>query len=203
MLGSLFKDLYRRGLPKPASDAGATSGPAAHERWTNDLLLRMFRLMHHFEQDNFDAARYRDQPENTYFADQHAAYFGFFLKNVKAFFHARQLLQDEGSRELYDQLILFRVLGHLHVRLAFNTPDNRASIATAEGWHAEDTKEVGPFVPLSIYIVPGSEGQLRVKVWKENIAWTFLYRQYFFDRGEVHICPTTDDHVIDAGGCFG
>ena len=33
--------------------------------------------------------------------------------------------------------------------------------------------------------------------------WTFLYRQYFFERNGVKIEPSPGDHVIDGGGCFG
>ncbi len=100
-------------------------------------------------------------------------------------------------------MILFRLLSHLHVRLPFNTSQNRAHIATAASWHIEDTEDAGAFGPLSIYRVPGQGHDIRVKGWKENITWTFLYRQYFFERGGVEIKPAPGDHVIDAGGCFG
>jgi hypothetical protein len=203
MLGSLLKDIYARGLAKPDIDKEPTDSRVALEAWTDALLLRMFELMHNFEQDNFDAARYRDQPANAFFANYHAAYFGVWLKNSKHFFRARQLLQDEASRDLYDLLILFRVLGHLHVRLPFNTPENRACGATAERWRVEDTQDVAAFGPLSIFLVPGNEGEIRVKGWKENIIWTFLYRQYFFERDGVQIRPASGDYIIDAGGCFG
>jgi FkbM family methyltransferase len=158
--------------------------------------------MHNFEQDNFDAARYRNVPANAFFADRHAAYFAFFLKNIEHFFRSRQLLKDETSRALYE-LILFRVLGHLHVRLPFNTAENRAHLATAASWRVEDTEDAGAFGPLSIFLVPGDGHDIRVKGWNENVTWTFLYLRYFFERGGVAIKPEPGDHVIDAGGCFG
>jgi FkbM family methyltransferase len=201
MLKSLLKDIYGRGTP--ASQQAAPAGLAPFQQWLDDLVDRMFQLMHKVEQDNFDATRYRDMPANAFFADRHSHYFAFLLKNVEHFFHARQLLEDETSRALYDQLILFRVLSHLHVRLPFNTPENRAHIATAASWRVEDTEDAGAFGPLSIYRVPGREGDIRVKGWKENITWTFLYLQYFFERGGVEIKPAPGDHFIDAGGCFG
>jgi len=198
MLRSLLKDIRARGRDK--EPAGSSD---AHKHWLDELLVRMFQLMHTFESDNFDAERYRNQPENAFFADHHAAYFAFLLKNVEHFFSSRQLLEDETSRSLYDQLILFRVLGHLHVRLPFNTPENRAHIATAASWRVEETEDAGPFGPLSIFLVPGQEHDIRVKGWKENVTWTFLYRQYFFEREGVEVKPAPGDHVIDAGGCFG
>ncbi len=59
------------------------------------------------------------------------------------------------------------------------------------------------FGPLAIFAVPGVDGTMRVKGWKENVAWTFLYRQYYFERNGVEVKPVSNDHVIDAGGCFG
>lgn len=203
MLRSLLKDIYARGLSIPDGDNQSAASPGEHERWRQELVLRMFQLLHNFEQDNFDAARYRDQPANAFFADQHAAYFSFLLKNTEHFFHARQLLEDKLSQELFDRLILFRVLGHLHVRLPFNTAENREHLVTAASWRVEDTEDVGAFGPLSIFLVPGNKRAIRVKGWKENVTWTFLYRQYYFERGEVSIRPVSGDFVIDAGGCFG
>src|SRR5437016_735753 len=156
MLKSLLKDIYSR---RPASRdddmAVATDDSQARERWLDGVLHRMFQLMHTSERDNFDADRYRNEPANAFFADRHAGYFAFLLKNSEHFFRSRQLFEDETSRELYDQLILFRVLGHLHVRLPFNTAENRAQLATAERWRVEDTEDVGAFGPLSIFVVPG------------------------------------------------
>jgi FkbM family methyltransferase len=204
MLKSLLKDLVSRPGPAPAetpSDAAARSND--RERWLRDLVGRMFALMHQSEPDNFDADRFRGQSPNAFYYERHADYFYFLLRNVDSFFHGRTLLEDEESRQLFDQLILFRVLGHLHVRLPFNTPEHRACIAAAQRWWREDTPDSGPFGPLAIYDVPSSAGDLKVKGWKENIVWTFLYRQYYFERDGVAIAPEPGDCVIDAGGCFG
>ena len=204
MLSSVLKDIFSRAPGTRHGDAKVGGdGAIACERWFNELLGRMFKLMHHFEQDNFDADRYRNEPENAFYHEQHAAYFALLLKHVSQFFDARGLLEDEASRELFDQLILFRVMGHHHVRLPFNTASNRAHIVTAGSWRVEDTEDVGAFGPLSIFVVPGNGHDIRVKGWKENVAWTFLYRQYYFDRAGMKIQPAPGDHVIDAGGCFG
>ncbi len=46
----------------------------------------------------------------------------FLVDNADAFHAARNSLEDPASRDLFDRLILFRLLGHLHVRLPFNNP---------------------------------------------------------------------------------
>jgi FkbM family methyltransferase len=203
MLKNILKDLYARSPTAQAHSPNVAGLPPAYQQWLDGLVGRMFQLMHKVEQDNFDADRYRSTPENAFFAERHAGYFAFLLKNIEHFFRARQLLADETSRTLYDQLILFRVLSHIHVRLPFNTPENRMHVATAASWRIEDTEDAAAFGTLSIFLVPGREHDIRVKGWKENIAWTFLYRLYFFERGGVKIEPAAGDHVIDAGGCFG
>jgi len=204
MLVDLLKNIYSgsRSRRQQDSNSGAYAALAC-ERWQNELLGRMFQLMHTFEQDNFDADRYVGIAPSSFFYEQHVAYFSFLLKNAEHFHQARMLLADEASRSLYDQLLLFRVLGHLHVRLPFNTPKNRAQIAAAELWLVRETKDVGLFGPLSIFEVPGDGHDIWIKGWKENVAYTFLYRQYYFERDGVKIAPVSGDRVIDAGGCFG
>ena len=202
MLISLLKDIFARRSLVHEQGETVVDDSADRGRWLKQIIDRMFELMHKVEEENFDTARYFNEPANAFFYDRHAAYFNFLLRNVEHFYHARQLLEDETSRVLYDQLILFRILGHLHVRLPFNTAENRAHLLTAESWRVEDTEDIGAFGPLSIFLVPGG-GDIRVKGWKENVTWTFLYRQYYFERGGVKIQPQPGDHVIDAGGCFG
>ncbi len=204
MLIKFLKDLHSSSRSPSQVDIIPPNGDElACAEWERGLLARMFGLMHEFEQDNFDADRYRGVAPNAFFYEQHAAYFSFLLNNVEQFYQARMLLSDEASRDLYDQLILFRVLGHMHVRLPFNNPTNRAQIAAAELWRVAETNDVGAFGPLSIYQIPRDGHDIRIKGWKENATWTFLYRQYYFERDRVIIAPAPGEHVIDAGGCFG
>jgi len=110
---------------------------------------------------------------------------------------------DEASRALFDQLILFRILGHHHVRLPFNTPEAREYLSITDTWKVEDTQDTSPFGPLAIYAVPLDDMEIRAKCWGANVAWTFLFQQYYFDRDGEVLAPATGDHIIDAGGCFG
>jgi FkbM family methyltransferase len=203
MLKTLLKDIFTGSSPIQDRRDIASDGFADRDRWVQQLIVRMFRLIHNVESDNFDAARYGNLPRDAFFYEAHAAYFTYFLNNAGHFFEAFNLLEDEMSKELYQQLILYRMLGHLHVRLPFNTAENRAHLLTAERWRVEDTEDAGAFGPLSIFLVPTARDNIRVKGWKENVTWTFLYRQYYFERAGVKISPQPGDHVIDAGGCFG
>jgi len=204
MLLSLLKQIYSRSPSSRQEDIEPVADDAlACERWQNELIARMFESMYRFEEDNFSAERFVGVSPNAFFPGRHAAYFTFLLKHIRQFHQARMLLADEASRVLYDQLLLFRLLGHLHVRLPFNNPKNRGQIAVAAKWAMEETSDVGLFGPLSIYHVPCDGHEIVIKGWKENAAWTFLYRQYYFERDGVRIAPESGDRVIDAGGCFG
>ena len=204
VLKSLLKDIVSRTPRSAETPVEHPSGaPRPCDDWLRDIVVRAFMLMHRSEPDNFDAVRYRGRPSNEFFYDQHADYFLMLLRNVDRFHHARQLLADDASRALFDTLVLYRILGHLHVRLPFNTPENRAQVARAQEWWREDTADTGPFGPLAIYEVPRVDGNIRVKCWKENVTYTFLYRQYYFEREGVAVRPEAGHHAIDAGGCFG
>lgn len=114
-------------------------------------------------------------------------------------------LEDDASRKLFVDLLLFRVLGCRHVRLDSNTPDY---------WEARRQSQTLPAEASPFANVPGGAGLCHVRLPREtrtleldclraNIFFTFLVRQYFFDRGGVRVRPEPGDHVIDAGACFG
>jgi len=159
--------------------------------------------MHTVERDNFDAERYLGVPQNAFFADIHSKYLSFLIQNAEEFFRARSILEDETSRNLFDQLILFRILGHLHVRLTYNNEETRGFNEIANGWRVAVTAEETKFGPLEIFSVPTQSGELKLKCWRANVVATVLSRQYHFHRHDAVIDIRPGDHVVDAGGCFG
>jgi FkbM family methyltransferase len=159
--------------------------------------------IHIIEADNFDSERYQGIPPAAFFFEQHAAYFLFFEKHRAEFFASRELLRDDASRQLFDDLVIFRLLGHLHVRLAFNTPAMRNYQSIVNQWRVASAEETGSLAPLSVFVVPVGEDALCMKCWTGNIAAAVLFRQYYFDRDGVRVAPELGDHVLDVGGCFG
>lgn len=166
--------------------------------WLAWIYKEMFRAMHNQEQDNFDNARYPEAQRTAFFADMHAWYLGFLTENADAFYAARDLLEDDASRDLFDRLILYRLLGHLHVRLPIG---HRREIPSE--WKIDETGDAGMFGPLCIFSVPYAGTDVWVKCIPSNVATTFLSDQYRFDRGGVHIKAEAGDYVVDGGGCFG
>lgn len=171
--------------------------------WLNQLVFGMFERLHTELADNFDADRYGAHLADAFDADMHARYMLFVIRNEPYFFFARQLLADETSRALFDALVLYRLLGHRHVRLPFDAAANHEALVTANGWKTADYGECANVRPLAIFTIPGNHRSLAVIGWAECIAATFIHRQYYYQSGATRIAPSLGDHVIDAGGCFG
>lgn len=171
--------------------------------WLASIFRDMFRSMHNYEQDNFDDFRYPEANRSAFFSDIHASYLTLLVENAEAFHAARGLLEDLASRNLFDKLILFRLLGHLHVRLPVDNPETMRRRDVPSEWKIDETGDIGMFGPLSIFSVPYKGSEIWVKGGASNVAATFLSGQYRFDRGGVRIAPEPGDHVIDGGGCFG
>ncbi len=171
--------------------------------WLASIFQEMFRSMHNHEQDNFDDFRYPEAHRSAFFCDVHSRYMSFLVENTDAFHAARGLLEDQASRNLFDRLILFRLLGHLHVRLPFNNPEMVHRRKVPGAWKIDETGDLGMFGPVSIFSVPYKGSEIWVKGGASNVVATFLSGQYYFDRGGVRIAPEAGDHVIDGGGCLG
>jgi FkbM family methyltransferase len=177
--------------------ADAIGGTA--KTWLEGIFREMFRLMHNQEQDNFDDHRYPPEHRNVFFYENHAFYLGFLVENTDAFHASRTLLTDQASRELFDQLIIYRLLGHVHVKL----PAKGRRHAVPPEWKVDETGDMGMFGPLSIFSVPYRGSEIWVKCGASNVAASFLSGQYYFDRDGIRIAPEPGDHVIDGGGCLG
>jgi FkbM family methyltransferase len=181
----------------PVDSMTAQTAPSS-KTWLEWVFREMFRAMHNQEQDNFDDVRYPEAQRNAFFADMHAWYLSFLAENAESFFAARNLLEDDASRNLFDRLILYRLLGHLHIRL----PVKHRSEVPAE-WKIDATGDIGMLGQLGVFSVPYAGTDVWVKCIPSNVAATFLSDQYRFNRGGVRIKAEPGDYVIDGGGCFG
>lgn len=159
------------------------------------------------EEDNVDPSY---PPFEVYagkeaFDAQRARYLAFLTGNWAGMARSYGRFEDDASRRLFVDLILFRFLGCRHVRLASRTPDY---------WEARRQSETMPATPSAFAAVPGGAGlrhfalehsgrPLAVDCLPANVFFTFLRRQYFYEHGGVRVQPEAGDHVVDAGACFG
>ena len=169
------------------------------KNWLPFIFKEMFRLMHNQERDNFDDLRYPLEHQSAFFYEDHAYYLSCLVENADRFHAARALLSEQPSRALFDQLILYRLLGHLHVRL----PAKGRRRPVPPEWKVDETGDMGMFGPLSIFSVPYNGSEIWVKCGSSNVAATFLSGQYYFERDGIRIAPEMGDYVIDGGSCLG
>lgn len=159
------------------------------------------------EDDNIDHAyppfEVTAGPER--FDAMRARYLAFLTGQWEGMARTYGRFEDDISRRLFVDLLLFRVLGCRHVRLGSNT---------AAYWQARREAQALPAEPSRFSDVPGGSGLCHVALPRDgtpleldclraNIFFTFLLRQYVFERDGVRIRPEPGDHAVDAGACFG
>jgi FkbM family methyltransferase len=170
--------------------------------WRVSIYTQMLQAAHGFERENFDAVRFHGIDPGSFFLQDHANYHAHFGRHAADFHAARNLLVDEQSRDLFDKLILYRMLGHLHVRLPLSNPASLAKMQVPEDWKISEGEDGGMFGPMCVFDVPVGESSVWVKAWAVNVS-AYLARQYYFEREGVRIAPEVGDYIVDAGGCFG
>jgi FkbM family methyltransferase len=141
-------------------------------------------------------------------ADEHSSFQELFREHAGDFLAASRLLRDSESQQLFRRLILYRMLGHVHV-----------AIREGAGWRGEaelyrqaktyDEGESrlpvdGLFGRIHHHTgVPTPSGAVSLDCWNANVVSTALKRQYFLTRGDIVVEPGAGDIVVDAGACFG
>jgi FkbM family methyltransferase len=120
-------------------------------------------------------------------------------------FEVYQLWGDEASRELFVHLMLYRVLGHEHVKLPVNVPHFWRAHGLAKALpssHSLMSYEPGGAALLHFSLAWKGQ-QLELDCLRANVLFSFFLRQYHLERDGVCISPRPGDHVIDVGACFG
>jgi FkbM family methyltransferase len=173
------------------------------EQWVDSILNEFFRLMHQRETGNFDQSRFPNNREDQFLTDYHRSSTKFFFAHQADLFRTWSKLGNAESRTFFDTLLLYRMLGPMHVRLPTNTQNYWDKRAETDTLIVGDADETGLFGNLHQFELDFLGQHLRVKAWRNNVVATFLLKQYFYERGEEAVVPTEGDHVIDAGACFG
>lgn len=159
------------------------------------------------EEDNIDHAYppFEVVAGKEAFDVQRARFLAFLTGNWERTARSYGRFEDDASRRLFVDLILFRFLGCHHVRLASHTQDYR---------NARQRSNIFPATPSTFTAVSGAAvlhhfsiehagHTLTVDCLRANIFFTFFLRQYIFERDGVRVQPEAADHVVDAGACFG
>ena len=140
-----------------------------------------------------------------YNPERHIVALNAFIQNQNAFFRAWTLLEDEASQVLYIDLIRFHLAGYRHVRLPTNNEGHWKTIARNSEFPAGESQfkyesRLGPPQHCEFEFQGAS---LKIDGYAGALVWPFLFRQYFFERGDVRIRPERGDYLVDGGTCMG
>ena len=178
---------------------------ATTDDFVDHVLSRFYDDMHTAQEDNYDWGRFSPDDvdrSQVFYTGFHIATLKALLRDSDAFMAAWRLLADESSRQIFIDLLRYRLAGHRHVRLAVNTPAYwdllRQAAQTATG---PSTLAVqGMFGALAHYEFRFERNTLKLDC---GVPWPLFLRQYFYEQDGVRVRPEKGDHVIDAGAGFG
>ena len=116
-----------------------------------------------------------------------------------------ELFEDTQSRELFVQLLLYRLLGEKYVKLPMNNGKYWQLVERLEsGWlrpRAADLKTSPQAVQL--YELNELAFPISLAARASMVLATFLLEQYAYRIGGYSISASPGDLVIDAGACWG
>lgn len=181
------------------------------EGFLSSILGEFYARMHTTAPDNYDPVRFSSDGvdrSRIFSTKMHANYMHLFAREHHAFHATWLLLGDTASRELFARLILYRLLGHHHMKIQEQVGRSveAGMYDQASGWLAGPSPLPirGMFGPLQSFRgVPCEDRTLDVDCWPGTVVFSFLKRQYFLQRGAVRIQPEVGETVIDMGACLG
>lgn len=116
---------------------------------------------------------------------------------------AAAAFEDDESRDLFGLLFAYMALGPHHVRLPTNTPEYWCGYAEAlAARRGPSSIRFGDHM-LDLFSLDYRGIPIELACRVGHVAFTFLRRQYLFERNGIRIQPEPGDTVIDAGACLG
>ncbi len=178
-------------------------------QFKSQLLALLYQDVHKLQQDNYDAHRFSydgvDRSQ-VFDVEKHARNLDWFTENYENVFRTYSRLGDQVSRDLYVDVLRFKLSGHLHVRIRNNVSAYAGEVARFQQAFAgapSGARVSGMFGDLVHYDSEWNGVRYTVDTVKDGLLYTLVYRQYFLERDGVTICPEPGDHVIDGGSCTG
>jgi FkbM family methyltransferase len=177
-----------------------------------DMVLGAFyQKMHNYEPNNYDPANDINKKggksgEFVFDVSLHSSYLKFFFANYTRLYQVYMLLADETSKRIFQDLILYRLLGHEHIRLHTNTEYHWQTREQAQRLSTEPSalgiqrKWLGSMRHYKLFY---NNQDVFFDGWWDNIAWTFMFEMYHYRRDGVLICPDEGAYVIDGGAFIG
>lgn len=179
------------------------------EAFKSQILQIFYRDMHSLEQNNYSARRYSfDGVDRSQIFDveKHTSCMNWFMETYQDVFDAWSKLSDQASRDLYVDLIRYKLAGHLHVRIRSRVQHAEEEAGAFKAAFTETPSTIalaGMFGQLAHHEGSWRGVDYSVDTIPGGMRYALVYGQYFFDRAGLSIKPMPNDHVVDAGAFTG
>ena len=183
--------------------------PESQEQFKYFVILQFYIAMRDRVEDNFDAVRFNFDGvdrSNEFQRREHAFYLDWFFTNQDEIYEAYSHLEDDESRAIYKDLLVYRLVGHLHyrVRSSVHTTQDKwnalAAIAVGQESQLETTGMLGA---LKHYDFEWQGKRYTIDCMENGLLYSLARGQYFFERDGVRIQPEEGEYVVDGGACLG
>jgi FkbM family methyltransferase len=162
------------------------------------------RLNTHF--DNFDEGRFNNDGKDhskEFNLAEHTFFFDWFFRNVGSLFQAYSWLADDDSKRLYLHLIVYRLAGHLSVKIPVDFRDQERYLEYKQReLHSDSALDIaGAFGNLRHFDFD-YEGRKYV-IDCLGLEYYLYRRQYCLERDGIVVRAEASDVVVDGGACLG
>lgn len=182
---------------------------ATAQDFKNHVLQAFFNDIHRLEQNNYAPERYSYDGvdrSNVFDTAKHVGFMDWFVSRADRLFDAFGRLEDDESRNIFINVLRYKLSGHLHVRInasAERLKDEARRFKEHFVGVPSTLRSAGLFGNLVHYDGEWNGTRYVVDTVKDALVNTLIYRQYFFERSGVRIAPAAGDHVIEGGACTG
>ncbi|TLT08737.1 FkbM family methyltransferase [Aliarcobacter thereius] len=130
----------------------------------------------------------------------------YYLRRFDDFEKAKQLFDNDESKELFDILILFKSLGHRYIKLPMNNQSYQDFIKRVNTNPLNASIVEEKFKPMAHkYINKYKLNDFGLELFTtDGFLINFLYnKQYSYKNSDIEIKILENDVVLDCGSCWG
>ncbi len=123
--------------------------------------------------------------------------------NVENYGMAYGMLADDYSRQVFLDILAFRVLGGAHVGLPLNTKEYWKNYDDDKSPLKKNTIRSAQGQQFNQYNITGKTGELTINMLPGGFQYCFLIKAYEYNKENQLINVRSGDVVIDGGACWG
>lgn len=179
------------------------------KEFKRQVLQLFYQDVHRLEQNNYSYQRFSYDGvdrSNLFDVGKHTMFMDWFTDTYGDVFKAMSRLSDQASRELYVDLIRYKLAGHLHYRIRTAVPSRAEEEARFKKEFTGTPSSAslsGMFGRLVHYEGTWEGIEYAVDTVPDGLVVGLVHRQYYFERSGVAIKPETNDYLVDAGAFTG